>query len=61
MSFWDEHAKAEAAHDEARRAQLPPSSQNAPARCACGHVGEDVILGVCGPCFDLWDENQEWD
>lgn len=61
MSFWDEHAKAEAAHVEAQKAKLPPSAQNAPSRCVCGHVGADVVIGVCDACFKLWDENQEWD
>lgn len=51
MTFWDVHAKAEAAHKEAEEARRPPSSQNAPMKCArCGVVDTDVLLGYCAPC-----------
>lgn len=51
MSFWDEHSAAEAAHAVVER--LP---QNGPTECAdCGHVGTDVLLGVCDACFEPWE------
>lgn len=54
MGFWDDHAKAEAAHAEAEAAKAPPPrlySQNAPAECLrCGHEGADVMFGLCAPC-----------
>lgn len=55
MSFWEEHAKAEAAHVEAERAKAPPSAQDAPSGCVdCGQVRADVLLGYCSPCFQDW-------
>lgn len=50
MGFWEEHARREAA-------QAPPespSAQNAPTECGCGHVGTDVLLGVCDACAKEW-------
>jgi hypothetical protein len=53
MSFWEQHAQAEAAHAEAERAKLTPSAQNAPAEChECGHFGPDVMFGNCLTCFE---------
>ena len=59
MSFWDEHEKAEAAHEEAERAKLPPSAQNAPTECTgCGRWGVDVLFGTCTGCYKDWEESQ---
>lgn len=51
MTFWDDHARA-----EAERRLKPDGACNAPQRCECGHVGQDVFFGTCRRCFDLQEE-----
>lgn len=58
MTFWDEHAKAEAEHAARERAKLPPSPLDAPDTCLeCDHVGDDVFFGSCAECFRRWEES----
>ena len=48
MTFWAQHEETELKITKQER--LP---QDAPAECDfCGHVGDDVILGVCAHCED---------
>ena len=55
MTFWEEHEEREAVlatcqyagpHDE----NCAACAQNAPTECRCGHVGTDVLLGICQAC-----------
>ena len=45
MGFWEEQAQREA--EATLEARHP---QDAPAECRCGHVGTDVLLGICEDC-----------
>lgn len=58
MGFWEEHNAREycdrKVHGLCRCADTcTPSAQNAPSGCAeCGTEGLDVLLGICGSCFE---------
>lgn len=51
MGFWEDwKEQAEAVRPKPERPELP-SSQDAPTECqTCGHVGVDVIYGLCARC-----------